>query len=189
MSDPAASASAATGETPPTTSLSKTRAPASNFLSIVRGRLPLLFVHAVRFDEVLAKMGNKDLATKLATSIGKVFDIRKGRNFSYITKDYKPSADDLAQAKAWVTQVGTPNAKGLTALGDPKLMNDLIAQYEAAGLATAEDVAKMSEARAATRAPRAPRTSTSGATAGATTTAETLTTGDVKQTTAEELLG
>ena len=159
----------------------KTRAPASNFLNIVRGRLPLLFVHAVRFDEVLAKMGNKDLASKLATSIGKVFDIRKGRNFSYIGKDYKPSTDDIAAAKAWIEAVGKENAKGLTAQGDVKVMTDLVAQYEARGLATAQDVAQLSEARSANRAPRQPK-------AAATPAATGETTAEAPKGAAEELL-
>ena len=52
------------------------RAAAANFLPIVRGRLPLVFVHAVRFDPVVGAMGNKDTASKFATSVGKIFDIK-----------------------------------------------------------------------------------------------------------------
>lgn len=123
------------------------RAPAANFLPIVRGRLPLLFVHAVRFDAVMSAMGNKDLGTKLGTSVGKIFDIKKGRNFGYVNKDWKPSAEDISAAKAWAEQVGAENAKGLTALGDKKMLADLIDGYEKAGLATAEQLAAQSAAR------------------------------------------
>lgn len=123
------------------------RAPAANFLPIVRGRLPLLFVHAVRFDAVMSVMGNKDLGTKLGTSVGKVFDIKKGRNFGYVNKDWKPSAEDIAAAKSWAEQVGAQNAKGLTAQGDKKMLADLIDGYEKAGLATAEQLAAQSAAR------------------------------------------
>lgn len=123
------------------------RAPASNFLPIVRGRFPLLLVHAVRFDEALNKMGTKDVAAKMATSVGKVFDIRKGRNFAYLTKDFKPSAADVADAKTWAAQIGQNNAKGLAASGDAKLVNDIIAAYEAAGLATAEETAKFTASK------------------------------------------
>jgi hypothetical protein len=133
------------------------RAPAANFLPIVRGRLPLLLVHAVRFDPVISAMGNKDIAAKFGTSVGKVFDIKKGRNFSYITEDYKPTAEDAAAAMEWAAQFGAENAKGLTAGGDRSLIEKLVDQYKAAGLGTAEDVAKVSEARAATRKPRAPK--------------------------------
>lgn len=129
------------------------RAAAANFLPIVRGRLPLIFVHAIRFDKVLSIMANKDLATKFATSVGKVFDIKKGRNFSYVDANFKPSAEDVAAAEAWIAQVGGENAKGLTASGDATLMQATLTQYKDAGLATAEEVAAFSAARGATRKP------------------------------------
>lgn len=145
----AGQAAAAAAET------ARKRAAASNFLPIVRGRLPLVFVHAVRFDPVIGAMGNKDTATKLATSVGKVFDIKKGRNFSYITADYKPSTDDLAVAQAWIDQVGAGNTKGMTAVGDKDLMTAILAQYKTGGLATAEDIAKLTALRGSARAVKA----------------------------------
>lgn len=132
---------AETGETGETVEVQRKRAEASNFLAIVRGRFPLMLVHAVRFDEVLAKMSNKDVASKLATSVGKVFDIRKGRNFAYLTKEWKPTASDVSDAKAWGEQIGGTNAKGLVAAGDKALVTKLVEQYEAAGLATADEAA------------------------------------------------
>ena len=131
------------------------RAPASNFLPIVRGRLPQIFVHAVRFDAVIAKMSTKDAAAKFGTSVGKVFDIRKGRNFSYIGADWKPTGEDVGAAEAWIGQVGGENAKGLTAVGDTQLMQMVLDQYKARGLATAEEVAAQSAARAPARKPKA----------------------------------
>jgi hypothetical protein len=110
------------------------RAAAANFLPIVRGRLPLIFVHAIRFDAALNAMGNKDLATKFGTSVGKIFDIKKGRNFSYIDAAYMPTADDIAAGKAWMSQVGAQNAKGLTANGDVSLMQSTLTSYEQRGL-------------------------------------------------------
>lgn len=133
------------------------RAPAANFLPIVRGRLPFVLVHAVRFHPVISQMGNKDIASKFGTSVGKVFDIKKGRNFGYINESYKPTAEDITNAKAWAAQFGAANAKGLTAQGDRVLIEQITAEYEGNGLATAEDVAKVTEARAATRKPRAPK--------------------------------
>lgn len=121
-------------QTPEAATEGKKRAAASNFLPIVRGRLPLIFVHAIRFDDVVSKMGTKDAAAKFGTSVGKVFDIHKNRNFSYIGADFKPTADDVAAARAWAEQVGAQNAKGLQAGGDKALMLDIVAQYEARGL-------------------------------------------------------
>ena len=153
------------------------RAAAANFLPIVRGRLPLLFVHAIRFDETLKDMSVKDVATKFATSVGKVFDIRKNRNFAYIGADYKPTAEDVATARGWIGAVGAENAKGKTAQGDTALMSRVVSEYEARGLGTADDAAKVSEARAANRQPaeRKPKASAGeGATAGASTGADLL---------------
>lgn len=133
-----------TGDAAPAT---PKRAPAANFLPIVRGRLPMLLVHAVRFDEVLGKIGNKDLAAKMATSVGKVFDIRKGRNFAYLTKGWKPTALDVTEARNWAAQIGQSNAKGLTAAGDAKMINELVAQYEKVGLASAEQAAAFAAAK------------------------------------------
>lgn len=154
------------------------RAAAANFLPIVRGRLPLLFVHAVRFDKVVNAMSNKDLATKLATSVGKVFDIKKGRNFAYVLESFKPSADDVTAAKAWIEQVGATNAKGLNAAGDKTFMQGVLDQYMGSGLATAEEVAAFTATRGATRVKteRAPKAAGeahthSRATDGATQTA------------------
>lgn len=128
------------------------RAPASNFLPIVRGRLPLIFVHAIRFNKVLNAMGNKDLATKFGTSVGKVFDIKKGRNFGYVTESYKPTAEDVAAAEAHIKQIGEQNAKGLSAAGDKTLLQTTLDEYKGRGLATAEEAAAQSTARTATRA-------------------------------------
>lgn len=151
--------------TAPTTENGETRkrAPAANFLPIVRGRLPLLLVHAIRFHDVISTMSNKDLAVKFGTSIGKVFDIKKGRNFAYVKSDYKPTADDVAAAKAWGAQFGATNAKGQSATGDKALIDKITAEYEARGLGTAEDAAKLSAERAVNRKPREPK-------AGGTTT-------------------
>jgi len=158
----------ATAAAPAAPTEAKKRGPAANFLPIVRGRLPLLLVHAVRFHPVVSQMGNKDTAAKFGTSIGKVFDIKKGRNFSYVTEGFKPTSEDIAAARAWAAQFGTANAKGLTAQGDPALINQITTEYESGGLATAEDVAKLGEARAATRTPRAPRKGAKGDGASAT---------------------
>lgn len=143
MADPvegaATAAEALTGDTGTTTEVQRKRAEPANFLAIVRGRFPLMLVHAVRFDEVLSKMTNKDVAAKLATSVGKVFDIRKNRNFAYLTKSWKPTASDVADAKAWAEQIGGTNAKGLIAAGDKALVTKIVESYEAAGLATAAE--------------------------------------------------
>lgn len=127
------------------------RAAASNFLPIVRGRLPLVFVHAIRFDAVLKAMSNKDLCTKFATSVGKVFDIKKGRNFGYVNEGFKPTDEDIKAAEAWIAQVGGQNAKGLATVGDKAVMQSTLDAYKARGLATVEEAAAFSAQRTSTR--------------------------------------
>jgi hypothetical protein len=81
----------------------KKRAPKTNLLDIVRGRLPLALVYVIRFNE---KGTNAEVAKKYGTSVGKVFDIRKNRNFEYVTADYKPTKEDLAAAEKWADEAG-----------------------------------------------------------------------------------
>lgn len=109
----------------------------ANILNIINGRLPLPLVHMIRFQETGS---NGELAKKYGTSVGKVFDIKKGRNFGYITADYKPSAEEVAAAKNWCETGKT--AKGQTlaeAGGNP---TDILAKLEKMGVASNEEVAK-----------------------------------------------
>jgi len=153
MAEDAGVAEAQAGVSPetPAAAEARKRAAASNFLPIVRGRLPLIFVHGLRFDDVLKAMGNKDAADKFGTSVGKVFDIRKNRNFSYVTAEFKPTAEDVAAAEGWIAQVGATNAKGMAAKGDTALMQKVLDQYKERGMATAEEAAAFSAGRGAAR--------------------------------------
>ena len=122
------------------TAETKVRAPKdpAKALDILNGRMPLPIVYAIRFQED-AGAKNSELAKKYGTSVGKVFDIRKGSNFGYITKDYLPSAEELAAARAHIT-TGT-SAKGSTLKelgGNPEAIEAFLA---AQTVATPEQVA------------------------------------------------
>ena len=132
----------------------KQRAPASNFLPIVSGRLPLLFVHAIRFQS--EGKGTKELATAYSTSVGKVFDIKKNKNFSYVTADWKPTATHITMANDWIAAIETPNKHGVKPEGNAELLKEVVAKYEAAGLATEAEVAAQ-EGLKPVRAPRKPK--------------------------------
>lgn len=117
----------------------KKRAPKdpANILNIINGRLPLPLVFMIRFQE---SGTNGEIAKKHGTSVGKVFDIKKGRNFGYIDKDYKPSAEEVAAAKAWCETGKTAKGQSLKeAGGNPEA---ILAALEKMGVASAEDVAK-----------------------------------------------
>lgn len=148
----AGDATAATGD-----AAKKTRAPKTNLLDIARGRLPLLFVHAIRFTEP-ADVTNAALAKKYGTSVGKVFDIRKGRNFEYVTKDYKFSAEDLNSARAWAHEAGKHG-------GDT---DALVKAVDGSTVGTTEELAAQAAARPKREMPaRKPKDpATAGATAG-----------------------
>ena len=132
-----------TGEVPSSTeptAETKVRAPKdpSKALDILNGRMPLPIVYAIRFQED-AGAKNSDLAKKYGTSVGKVFDIRKGSNFGYITKDYKPSAEELAAARAHITTGTSTKGSDLKTLGgNPEAIEAFLA---AQTVATPEEVA------------------------------------------------
>lgn len=120
----------------------KTRAPKNpdNLLDIINGRLPLPLVYMIRFDK-LGALSNADAAKAFGTSVGKVFDIKKGRNFGYVDANYKPSAEEVAAAKAWCETGKTAKSqKTLAEVGGRPA--DILKALEAMGVATAEEVAK-----------------------------------------------
>ncbi len=118
-----------------------TRAPKNpdNILDIVNGRLPLPLVFQIRFKETGTVA---DTAKKYGTSVGKVFDIKKGRNFGYITEAYKPSADEIKAAKDWLTVAKTNRTqKTLGELMGAEPVAALVKNLDAMGVATTEEVA------------------------------------------------
>ena len=127
------------GSTEPTVE-TKARAPKdpAKALDILNGRMPLPIVYAIRFQEE-AGAKNSELAKKYGTSVGKVFDIRKGSNFGYITKDYLPSADELTTARAHITTGTSAKGSDLKTLGgNPEAIEAFLA---AQTVATPEQVA------------------------------------------------
>ena len=131
-----------TGEVPSSTeptAETKVRAPKdpSKALDILNGRMPLPIVYAIRFQED-AGAKNSDLAKKYGTSVGKVFDIRKGSNFGYVTKDYLPSAEELVAARAHITTGTSAKGSDLKTLGgNPEAIEAFLA---AQTVATPEQV-------------------------------------------------
>lgn len=95
---------------------------------IIRGRMPLPIVQMIKF----APEGETDgaLATKFRTTNGKVSDIRKERNFGYITEAYVADKDQIAKAKEFAAQLDDKSVakavKDLTPATD-----DQVAAFEA----------------------------------------------------------
>ena len=70
--------------------------------SIIRGRIALAIVFLIRFVEP-AEAGTKALAEKYGTTVGKIDDIRKNRNFAYVTEDVKFTEDQVKEAVTYIS--------------------------------------------------------------------------------------
>ena len=70
--------------------------------SIIRGRIALAIVFLIRFVEP-AEAGTKALAEKYGTTVGKIDDIRKNRNFAYVTEDVKFTEDQVKEAVNYIS--------------------------------------------------------------------------------------
>ncbi len=81
-------------------------------VEIIRGRMPIQVVKMIRFhsDEDMTKSA---LATKYRTTVGKINDVMAGSNFGYVGEDFKPSAEQLEAAKAYIDQCGDKDLTGL----------------------------------------------------------------------------
>jgi hypothetical protein len=137
---PAAGAAPTSNDPALATATPAKRAPKNpdNILDIINGRLPLPLVYMIRFDK-LGAASNGDNAKKFGTSVGKVFDIKKGRNFGYVDASYLPSAEEVAAAKAWCETGKTAKGKSLKeAGGNPEA---ILAELAKMTVATAEQVA------------------------------------------------
>lgn len=68
---------------------------------IIRGRIALAIVYLIRFVEP-AEAGTKALAEKYGTTVGKIDDIRKNRNFAYVTEDVKFTEEQIKEAVNYI---------------------------------------------------------------------------------------
>lgn len=104
---------------------------------IIRGRMPVAIVYLVRFG-AQSTQATKVKADKFGTTVGKIDDIAKGRNFGYVKADFKPTAAQKADGKAWLERHPTGAA-------------ELIAELEALPEATPEEAAAFEQVRGANR--------------------------------------
>lgn len=69
--------------------------------AIIRGRIALAIVYLIRFVEA-AEQGTKALAEKYGTTVGKIDDIRKNRNFAYVTEDVRFTEEQIKEAVSYI---------------------------------------------------------------------------------------
>lgn len=104
---------------------------------IIRGRMPVAVVALARFGS-MKDGATKAVADAFGTTVGKVDDIKKNRNFAYVTADFKPTAGQKADGIAWLERHPT---------GAQALIDELKAMPEA----TPEEAAAFEQVRSASR--------------------------------------
>ena len=122
-----------------TKNTANTQAPetAAPVADIIRGRMPLPIVQCIKGEK--SEVTDNTLAKKYRTTPGKVADIRQGRNFGYITLETKFTGDQLNDATMYAEQL---------AEADQAEVKKVLTKMKPG---TAEDEAKLKDARAAAR--------------------------------------
>lgn len=121
-----------------------TAAPAVAKKAIINGRMPVSIVALARFGNTKAE-ATKILADKFGTTVGKIDDIKKNRNFAYVTADFKPTQEQKDEGFSWLKRHPAYDAQNVDAL---------IIELEAWPTATAEDAAAFEAVRVAARGQR-----------------------------------
>ncbi len=127
-----------------------TPAPSGPAAGIARGRMHAALVYAIKFQSGEAKDG--EIAKKFATTPGKVNDIRKDRNFKYVTENLAFTAGEVAEAVERFTN--SVNAENSTVAEDDRA--DVIEAATAAinGVPTTDGESQLAGVRKADRKPR-----------------------------------
>lgn len=109
--------------------------------NIIQGRMPVAVVHLMRFGS--NKGGaTKELATKFGTTVGKVDDVKKSRNFAYVVEDTKFTQAQIDEGCEWLKRHPKYDESGADAL---------VVELEGYTAGTAEETAAFEAARTAAR--------------------------------------
>lgn len=110
-------------------------------VEILRGRMPVVIVAMIRNLE--AETATAAIAAKYRTTVGKVDDIKKGRNFGYVDGTFKPTEAQKADAIKYIEQLDESVVAGaLEALDNMGLAEDGGASFEAARTAARKSKSK-----------------------------------------------
>lgn len=118
-------------------------------VEIIRGRMPVAVVYMVRYGNKKGE-STKVKADKFGTTVGKIDDIAKGRNFAYVTEAFRPTQEMKDQALEWLKRHPHYDAQNV---------DELVNELEAISVATAEEAAAFEAARVAARG-QTPKTKT-----------------------------
>lgn len=127
-----------------------TPAPSGPAAGIARGRMHAALVYFIKFQTGEEKDG--EIARRFATTPGKVNDIRKDRNFKYVTKDMTFTAAEVQEAKDRFT--ASVNADNSTVADDDRetIVEDALEALSQ--VPTHDGESKLAAVRKADRKPR-----------------------------------
>lgn len=109
--------------------------------AIINGRMPVAVVAQIRFGNNKGD-ATKALADMYGTTVGKIDDIKKNRNFAYVDASFKPTAAMKEEGVAWLQRHPKYSTGSVDAV-----INELESTPEAAE----EDAAAFAAARTAAR--------------------------------------
>lgn len=109
--------------------------------AIISGRMPVAIVALARFGNKKDE-STKDMARIFGTTVGKIDDIKKNRNFAYVTADFRPTQEMIDAGIAWLKTHPRYDADGVDAL---------VTELENTPVATAEEAAAFDAIRTASR--------------------------------------
>lgn len=109
--------------------------------NIINGRMPVAVVAQIRFGNNKGD-ATKDLAAMYGTTVGKIDDIKKNRNFAYVGADFKPTQEQIDQGLEWLKRHPKYNEG---------TVDKIIQELETTPVATAEEAAKFEADRVAAR--------------------------------------
>ena len=109
--------------------------------NIIQGRMPVAVVHLLRFGN--SKGGaTKELAVKFGTTVGKVDDVKKNRNFAYVVEDTRFTQAQIDEGLEWLKR--HPKY-------DESDVDTLVVELESYTVATDEEAKAFEAARTAAR--------------------------------------
>lgn len=108
---------------------------------IIQGRMPVAVVHLMRFGSNKSGV-TKELATKFGTTVGKVDDVKKNRNFAYVTEAVAFTDEQIAEGVEWLKRHPKYDESGVDAL---------VTELDQYVRATPEQIAAFEAARTAAR--------------------------------------
>ena len=109
--------------------------------NIIQGRMPVAVVHLLRFGN--SKGGaTKELAAKFGTTVGKVDDVKKNRNFAYVVEDTRFTQAQIDEGCEWLKRHPKYDESGADAL---------VVELEGYTVATDEEAKAFEAARTAAR--------------------------------------